>query len=120
MRKKEKKAGKKPAKNKNVQDSEMFNFDNEIVIGVTKIPEPKKSKKMKKKEKPKKKPTPKKVQAKKQKQEKPEEKIKVKPNKKIDLKKEKRKRRIIVFLKGIAITTIIIRNPTCNIIITVI
>ena len=92
MRKKEKKAGKKPAKNKNVQDSEMFNFDNEIVIG----------------------------QAKKQKQEKLEEKIKVKPNKKIDLKKEKRKRRIIVFLKGIAITTIIIRNHTCNIIITII
>lgn len=114
MRKKEKKAGKKPAKNKNVQDSEMFNFDNEIVIGVTKIPEPKKSKKAKKK------PTPKKVQAKKQEKEKNEEKIKVKPNKKIDLKKEKRKRRMMAFLKGIAIITIIIRNTTCNIIITII
>lgn len=108
MRKKEKKAGKKPAKNKNMQDSEMFNFDNEIVIGVTKIPEPKKSKKEKKKEKQKRKPTPKKVQAKPKKQEKQEQKIKVKPNKKIDLKKEKRKRRAMAFLKGIAITTVVI------------
>lgn len=107
-----KKADKKSAKNKQGQaENELFNFDNEIVIGVTKLPEPKKQKKNKKerqapktknKTKPKEKnkpKTPKTADTKKQ---------KAKANKKIDLKKEKRKRRIMSFLKGVLITTIVI------------
>ena len=123
-KKTEKKADKKSAKPKQGQaENEIFNFDNEIVIGVTKLPEPKKAKKT-----PKEKPTKQEKQKNKQVKNKPantkqkskeNKKIKVKPekikevkkakpNKKIDLKKEKRKRRIKAFLKGVLIVTIIV------------
>lgn len=109
MKKREKKAGKKPARNKNVQSNEMFNFDNEIVIGVTKIPEKKKKKvkkRIKKKVTEKENKKPDKIEAKKgQAREKINRHI---PNKKIDLKKEKRKRRIISFMKGIVIITVVL------------
>lgn len=99
-----KKADKKSAKNKQGQvENELFNFDNEIVIGVTKLPEPKKTKKKKTKT------NKNKIKPKETKKEKNiDKKIKVKANKKIDLKKEKRKRRIKSFFKGMLITTIII------------
>ena len=113
MKKQPKKAGKKPAKSKKSAkqpENDIFNFDNEIVIGVTKLPEPKKSQKEKTKKvntkkqnkKTKKKPNKKSGQARTPKNK------KAKPNKKIDLKKEKRKRRIIAFIKGITITTVVI------------
>ena len=111
MKKDKIKAGKKPAKNKNTKkqsenkNNELFDFDNEIVIGVTKLPEPKKQKKKIKNKKIKtenKKVKNIKGQAEKNK------KITKKPNKKIDLKKEKRKRRAIAFLKAIIIITIFI------------
>lgn len=111
MKKDKPKAGKKPAKNKKVKkqesiENELFNFDNEIVIGVTKLPEPKKEKKKvkkkKTKQKPKDKPTNKNGQAQKNK------KSTKGPNKKIDLKKEKRKRRAITFLKAVIIITVLI------------
>lgn len=101
-----KKAGTKPAKkSKNTQQNEMFNFDNEIVIGVTKLPDPK----PKKKKKPKK---PKQIIEKEVNKEKiknaKQNVKKSKPNKKIDLKKEKRKQRIKAFIKGMIAVTIII------------
>lgn len=103
MKKEQKKAGKKPAKDKKnkkeIIENEMFNFDNEIVIGITKLPD-----KNKKKEKNKKSEKEKKKKTKKNKQKRETK----KPNKKIDLKKEKQKRRIMSFLKGISIITIII------------
>ena len=118
-----KKADKKSANNKQGQaQKELFDFDNEIVIGVTKIPESKKpKKKTKEKDAKKAKETKlKNMQKEKQKEKKAstpnkktiqavdEQKKKAKPNKKIDFKKEKRKRRIIAFVKGITITTVII------------
>lgn len=116
--KKEKKAGKKPAKKqKNTQENEMFNFDNEIVIGVTKLPDPKPEKKKKVKNKKKKKEEKNKQSINKNGQvkgtknsskNKKTKTKKVKPNKKIDLKKEKRKQRIKSFIKGMAIVTITI------------
>ena len=113
MKKDKQKAGKKPAKNKKTKnqseniENELFNFDNEIVIGVTKLPEPKKPKKKKQNKKQKQakqtnkkeKQSPKSGQA---------TKITKKPNKKIDLKKEKRKKRLLTFLKAIIIITVII------------
>ena len=117
-KKKKEKKKKTPKQPKKIKDSkkkeksrekeantEQFNFDNEIIIGVTKIEEPKKKKEKKKKEK-------KIKQAKKSKEDKKQEKIerkrKVKPNKKIDLVKERKKRRILSFLKGIAIITVLL------------
>lgn len=123
MKKGAKKAGKKPAKNskdKNEQiKSDIFNFDNEIVIGVTKLPDKPSNKKNKKDSKNKQEnkkaenKKSKKVASKSKKDEVAKNKTtnknkKAKPNKKIDLKKEKRKRRIIAFLKGMAIVTIIV------------
>ena len=113
MSKEPKKAGKKPAKNKkqNKQlENDIFDFDNEIVIGVTKLPEPQKPKKVKQKKVKTKKQnskTKKKANKKSGQAVAPKTK-KAKPNKKIDLKKEKRKRRILAFVKGITITTVII------------
>lgn len=105
--KKERKAGKKPArKKKQEQESEMFNFDKEIVIGVTKLPEPKQEKNKNKKKNKKSKET--KGQATKKNKKHTNVNKKAKPNKKIDLKKEKRKRRMKSFIKGMAITTILI------------
>ncbi|MBQ9298214.1 MAG: FtsQ-type POTRA domain-containing protein [Clostridia bacterium] len=99
-----KKADKKSASNKKGQPNlEKFNFDNEIIIGVTKIEEPKKEKHKKKKN-----VGVGRAQPKKEKQVKSEyKKKKTKPNKKIDLEKERKKRRILAFLKGIAIVTLI-------------
>ena len=115
-----KRADKKSAKSKQGQaENELFNFDNEIVIGVTKLPEPKKQpkEKMPKSEKKKSKTAEPKKQKNKQKSkenkkikvqpEQTKENKKAKPNKKIDLKKEKRKRRIRAFLKGVLIVTIV-------------
>ena len=107
-----KRADKKSAKNKQGQaENELFNFDNEIVIGVTKLPKNKDSKKAKttktaKQEKNK-------IEQKHAKEIKKQQKSNIKPtkvqqNKKIDLKKEKRKRRIKSFLKGVLIVTIIV------------
>ena len=113
MKKEPKKAGKKPAKSKKSAkqpENDIFNFDNEIVIGVTKLPEPKKTQK-EKNEKVKTKKQNKKIKKKTNKKsgQAPTQKTKkAKPNKKIDLKKEKRKRRIIAFIKGITITTVVI------------
>lgn len=105
--KKERKAGKKPARKKNKeQESEMFNFDKEIVIGVTKLPEPKQEKNKNKKKNKKSKET--KGQATRKNKKHTNVNKKAKPNKKIDLKKEKRKRRMKSFIKGMAITTILI------------
>lgn len=105
--KKERKAGKKPARKKNKeQESEMFNFDKEIVIGVTKLPEPKQEKNKNKKKN--KKPKETKGQATKKNKKHTNVNKKAKPNKKIDLKKEKRKRRMKSFIKGMVITTILI------------
>lgn len=113
MKKEPKKAGKKPAKNKKSAEqpeNDIFDFDNEIVIGVTKLPEPKKPQKEKtKKVKAKKQNNKtKKKQNKKSGQAVAQKTKKAKPNKKIDLKKEKRKRRILAFVKGITITTVVI------------
>lgn len=106
-----KKADRKSAKNKNRQaEDEIFNFDNEIVIGVTKLPEKKTNKKKSKQPKKQKNNKKTKKQNKASKEEKSSAKktTKIQPNKKIDLKKEKRKRRIKVFAKGVLITTAII------------
>ena len=100
--KKVKKTKNKEKRSKKEANTEQFNFDNEIIIGVTKIEEPKKKKEKKKKNKLLK--QNKKIEN----LEKKEKKKKVKPNKKIDLKKERKKRRILSFLKGITIITILV------------
>lgn len=112
--KENKKADKKSAKHQKGQaENELFNFDNEMVIGVTKLPEPKKQKKEKKTQKSKNKQKTRKNNTK-PKGKLPKEKNanktnkRAKPNKKIDLKKEKRKRRMLSFVKGALITTVII------------
>ncbi len=82
-------------------DNELFDFENEIVIGVTKIEEPKtKENKKKKKNKKKKEKKSNKVKVNKTK--------KSKQNKKINIKVEKRKRRIISFFKWVLIITVIL------------
>ena len=97
---------KKNSKSKKGQASnELFDFENEIVIGITKIEEPKpKETKKKKKNKQKKQ---KKQQKKQEKELNKETKIKKsKPNKKVNIKTEKRKRRVISFFKWIFIITV--------------
>lgn len=119
LKKENKKADKKSAKLiKGQAENELFNFDNEIVIGVTKLPEATKQKKetkpKNKKAKPKTKNKKQESKSNQQKQlQKPKtvnitKKKKNKQNKKIDLKKEKRKRRIIAFLKGALIIVVLI------------
>ena len=82
---------KKKSTKKGQAKQDLFNFDNEIVIGVTKIEEPKKKKNKNKNKKKK------------------LNKAKAnKPNKKIDIKKEKRKKRIFSFIKWVLIITIVV------------
>ena len=88
----------KKAKNKKEQDenNELFDFDNEIIIGVTKIPDEKKKKKKKKNNNKKK--SNKKENNKVQKL-----KVKVKPNEQT----EKARKRSLILLKSIIVITLI-------------
>lgn len=103
---KNKKAGKEPASKKKSkkkkqdtkQEDERFSFDNEIVIGVTRLPE---EKKKNNKTNNSKKAPKKKIKSKTNNKKKKEAKI-------IDEKKYKRRKRILFFIKWTSIITIII------------